>query len=344
MGIYYPYYSAVIPISLATCSIGSRYGVTLPEKLKAIQKAGFDAVELTLPDVLAYGSHLNGHDLVATDFSAIAIVAKAIRSLVLECNLQVLMLKPFDYSEGWRSGQSDKTEGVSVEKVQGWLKVMEALGTDMIQIGPPNAEECADSISHLARDLAKLADICAEKNVRIAYENRCWAPQARTWKTAWEIVKTADRPNLGLCLNTFQIAAVEFGDPTTETGLIENIGRAELESCWRASLKELAYTVSPEKIYLLQISDAYKVDPPMSEFKDSNGEGPMSKWSNGYRALPLGGGYLPVNDVLRAVLNTRFRGWLSIEVYDSNERLDHSDVEAFAKTAEKTLRDMLLFS
>jgi len=161
---------------------------------------------------------------------------------------------------------------------------------------------------------------------------------------AWQIVKRADRNNLGMCLNTFQIAAGEFGDPTTNTGLIENIDRAELESSWRASLRELTQTVYPEKIFLLQISDAYKVNPPMPKSKDAQGEGPMSKWSNAYRALPFDGGYLPVQNVLRAVLDTRFRGWLSIEVYDSSERLEHTDVDAFAKTAKRTLENMLLFS
>lgn len=157
-------------------------------------------------------------------------------------------------------------------------------------------------------------------------------------------MKKADRPNLGLCLDTFQIVGGEFGDPTTGTGLIEDISRAELESRWRANLRELAAIVPPEKIFLLQVSDAYKMVPPIEMSKDNQGQLPRSKWSHNYRPLPFDGGYLPVHDVLRAVLNTSFRGWLSIEVFDSNERLKDTDLEAFAKSAEESLRKLLLFS
>jgi sugar phosphate isomerase/epimerase len=193
-------------------------------------------------------------------------------------------------------------------------------------------------------DFAKLADICAKKGFRVAYENCCWATRAWNWKAVWQIVKKADRANLGLCLNTFQIAGGEFGDPTTKTGLIEGINRAELESSWRTSLQELTAIVPPEKIFLLQLSDAYKMDPPFQEPQDSQGQQPRSKWSHDYRPLPFDGGYLPVHQVLRAVLNTGFRGWLSIEVFDSNENLEDTDIEAFARRSKETVQNLLLFS
>ncbi|KAH6953876.1 xylose isomerase-like protein [Ilyonectria sp. MPI-CAGE-AT-0026] len=311
MGIPYPHNSAVIPISFATCSIRSESGAALPEKLKAIHSAGFDAVELTMPDILAYGKVLNGEEPDASHYDAIVEVAKAVNSLAQAVNVGILMLKPFVNSDGWKSGHHYSERKDMFEKVRGWLRVMEALGTDMLQIGPSDSEEDSNPVNDLATDLAKLADMY--------------------------------RHNLGLCLNTFQIAGGEFGDPTTKTGLIENISRAELETCWRASLRELARTVYAEKIFLLQISDAYKMDPPMEESKDGQGQGPRSKWSNDYRPLPFDGGYLPVHDVLRAVLNTRFRGWLSIEVYDS-KMLKDTDMEAFTKSAKDTLQNLLLFS
>ncbi len=147
--------------------------------------------------------------------------------------------------------------------------------------------------------------MCAEKGFRVAYEHRCWTTQALTWKAGWEIVNQADRPNLGLCLDSFQIAGGELGDPTTQTGLVEDVSRAELQSRWRASLQELAATVPPERIFILQLSDAYKRNPPMKESTDSREQRPRSRWSHSYRALPFDGGYLPVHEVLRAVLISR---------------------------------------
>jgi hypothetical protein len=48
-----------IPICYASCSIGydsSKH--TLPKKLAAIAGAGFDAIELSMPDILAYGNQI----------------------------------------------------------------------------------------------------------------------------------------------------------------------------------------------------------------------------------------------------------------------------------------------
>lgn len=177
----------------------------------------------------------------------------------------------------------------------------------------PDDEKFPCSVDDLVADLTEIADICAEKGFCIAYENRCWATQTWTWKMVWEVVMKADRDNVGLCLDTFEIAGGEFGDPTTETGLIGGINRAELQSRWRTSLQELTAMVPPSKIYVIQLSDAYKMNPPIEGSRNSTGQRPRFTWSNSYRPLPFDGGYLPVHDVLGAILKTNFRGWLSIE-------------------------------
>ena len=84
---------------------------------------------------------------------------------------------------------------------------------------------------------------------------------------------------------------------------------------FRASLLALAREVPADKIYLLQISDAYKMTVPL---KDELIEGtrPRGFWSHAYRPYPFNGGYLPVTQVAKAVLGTGFRGWFSMEVFD----------------------------
>ena len=57
------YQGAKVPTSYATCSIGYKNTHTLPEKLKAIASAGFDGIELSMPDILSYGAQLhNGQE------------------------------------------------------------------------------------------------------------------------------------------------------------------------------------------------------------------------------------------------------------------------------------------
>jgi sugar phosphate isomerase/epimerase len=137
-----------------------------------------------------------------------------------------------------------------------------------------------------------------------------------TWKHVWNIVKAVDRPNIGLCLDTFQIAASEYGDPTTPHGLIPDKGyQHKLEMNFKSTLVTLALEVPAEKIFALEISDAYKPAAPMKE-EVVDGSSPRARWSNFYRPYPFNGGYLPVAQVVKAVLSTGYRGWLCTEVFD----------------------------
>lgn len=178
----------------------------------------------------------------------------------------------------------------------------------------------------------------AEKQQRIAYENWCWATHAPDWKDVWEIVRRADRPNIGLCLDTFQSAGGEWADPTTKSGFVDVPDRDER---WRQSLQDLSATLPAEKIFLLQISDAYKMDPPLPDNMDESGTRPRGQWSHDFRPLPYDGGYLPIEDFTKAVLNTGFRGCFSMEVFDGQAPRKYDSMETWAKFAMRTLEQLL---
>ncbi|KAI2634857.1 xylose isomerase-like protein [Hypomontagnella submonticulosa] len=333
------YQGEKIPTCYATCSIGHRESHTLPLKLKAIADAGFDAIELSMPDILAYGKMLHGQEPDPKDYDALVEIGKAIKEQAEMHKLKILMLQPFANFEGWPKGSGERKD--AFERAQGWMRIMEAAGTDMLQVGSSDAPGISSSIDDLAGDLAELADLCAARGQRIAYENWCWATRAPDWKDVWRIVEKANRPNLGLCLDTFQSAGGEWADPTTKSGLVEGISRDELEARWKQSLEELSKTIPPEKIYLLQISDAYKMEPPIEAKTDDQGLRPRGQWSHDYRPLPYDGGYLPVADFLKAVLGTGFRGWLSMEVFDGKAPEKYSDMLEFSKTAMSSLEKLL---
>lgn len=210
-------------------------------------------------------------------------------------------------------------------------------------MGSSDAHDISSSFDDLAADLAELADLCAEKGFRVAYENWCWATHAPTWKTVWQIVKKANRPNLGLCLDTFQTAGFEYGDPTKSNGLIDANSEEERKSQWIASMDELTATVPAESIYLLQISDAYKLDTPLDDKEDSAGQRSRARWSHDHRPLPCRGGYLPVQDMLAAVLKTGFRGCLSVEVFDAKQK-DSAGMDEYTISAMQSLKELLLLS
>lgn len=101
----------------------------------------------------------------------------------------------------------------------------------------------------------------------------------------------------------------------------------KLEMNFAGGLIELKKTVPREKIYVLQISDAYKLSVPMKvDVEDEkwevigqseDGLRARGRWSHDYRPYPFNGGFLPVVQVAKAVLGTGFGGWFSIEVFDS---------------------------
>ena len=194
----------------------------------------------------------------------------------------------------------------------------------------------------IVSDLRALSDLLAKRNYRLAYENWCWSTHAPGWKEVWEIVKAVDRPNCGLCLDTFQTAGSEWGDPTTKSGLIEDVSETELRKRFDASMDELASTVPEDKIYLLQISDAYKVSPPLED-KIIGGLRPRGRWSHDYRPMPYNGGYLPIEDVAKAVLKTGFRGWFSMEIFDSGPNGSGKKYEMgpFANRAMDSMQKLL---
>ncbi|KAI8627810.1 3-dehydroshikimate dehydratase [Xylariaceae sp. FL1651] len=330
------YEGAKVPTSYATCSIGHKDSHTLPLKLRAIADAGFDGIELSMPDILSYGKLINGQEPDSKDYDKLVEIGQTIRERAQEHNLKILMLQPFSNFEGWAKGSKERED--AFERAKGWMRIMEAVGTDMLQVGSSDAPGISASFDELAADLAELADLCAKRGLRVAYENWCWATRAPHWKDVWRVVQMADRPNLGLCLDTFQSAGGEWADPTTASGLIEGgVSKAELRTRWKGSLEELASTVPPEKIFLLQISDAYKMEPPLQAKTDSEGLRPRGQWSHDYRPLPYDGGYLPVKEFLDAVLGTGFRGWLSVEVFDGQGKDKYSDMGEYSQKAMASL-------
>ncbi len=87
-----------------------------------------------------------------------------------------MMLQPFSNFEGWSKGSKERAD--AFVRAKGWMRIMEALGTDMLLVGSSDSEGISGDIGVLAGDLAELADLAADKGFRIAYENWCWATHA----------------------------------------------------------------------------------------------------------------------------------------------------------------------
>lgn len=355
-----------IPLSLASCSIGLPKH-SLHQKLEAISQSGFRGIELSFPDIVSHAQELRrlgqlpglapDAEIQEDDYPTLVKAAEHIRHLCSTHGLTVIVIQPFSNFEGWDAQTHPKERQAVFDKAKGWVQIMDAAGTDMLQVGSTDtpSHKIAFDKKTLAADLAELADLLRAHNpsYKIGYENWCWATHAPTWRDVWEIVQLADRPNIGLCLDTFQSAGGEWGDPTTASGLVvesssSSVGKvdeAAVTKSWRASLRELMQAIPADKIYFFQISDAYRVDPPLAsnpEPNDDSGLRPRGRWSHDYRPLPYDGGYLPIADFTRAVLETGFRGWFSVEVFDGQfEKKYEDNLGMFADKARDSTRKLI---
>ncbi|KAG4424805.1 hypothetical protein IFR04_002153, partial [Cadophora malorum] len=310
-----------ISLSFATVSVGSSSSPLEP-KLSAISKSKFSAIELGFPDLLSFASTFHKKEIAEDDYDSLCSAGEQVKQLCEKYSLGIMMLQPFANFEGWEKGSKERED--ACERAKGWIRIMKAVGTDMLQkskqVGSTDSPNINTSKEHLAADLASLADLLVPHNFRLAYENWCWATVAPTWSDVWSIVQLADRPNIGLCLDTFQTAAGEYGDPTTNSGLISHLGPLQkLALSYEHSLKTLSATVPAEKIYVLQISDVYKPPVPFED-KAIDGLRPRGRWSHDFRPLLWEGGLLTKQCVefTRAVLGAGARAncWFSVEVFD----------------------------
>ncbi|MCJ1339925.1 hypothetical protein MMC09_005217 [Bachmanniomyces sp. S44760] len=342
-----------IPLSIATVSILPA-STSLPSKLHAIARAGFNGLELGFPDLLSYAQGTvttedeedeegsknedkDKHDepkdkkeIGPYNYTHLCTAATAIKILAQQLNLTIMLLQPFSNFEGWAPGSSKRDD--AFRRARGWIRIMAALDCTTLQVGSsdsdpadfPNEPILDFSTERVVADLRELAEMVARgvKGGKIAYENWCWSSHAPDWKSIYSIVQAVGRENVGLCLDTFQSVGGEYADPTTSSGLIEGTSSSpsSLSLSFSKSCTSLSQTLPPRSIHLLQISDAYKPSPsPIPNQKDEKtGLRPRAQWSSHLRPLPYQGGYLgeQIEIFTAAVLRTGFGGWVSVEVFD----------------------------
>ncbi|KAG8532493.1 uncharacterized protein KY384_002370 [Bacidia gigantensis] len=330
---------ASIPTSYATASIGTPQ-TPLQSKLEAIASAGWQGIELAFPDLLSFASRNLGKEVDSHDYDVLCNAGQEVRRLCEGLGLKIVMLQPFSNFEGWKPKSEERKDAFT--RVKGWIRIMEAIGCNMLQVGSSDSLDIDTSRDAIVSDLRELAELLAPYNFRLAYENWCWSTHAPDWQDVWDIVKRVDRLNMGLCLDTFQSGGGEWADPTTDSGVIESLSRDELENRFQESLAELSATVPAEKIFILQISDAYQKRMPSRP--DESGLSPRARWSSCLRPVPFAGGYLPVVEFTRAVLKTGFRGWFSMEVFDGGPEgtdSDWPDMPGYAKKAMNAHKQLL---
>ncbi|PRI11213.1 sugar phosphate isomerase/epimerase and 4-hydroxyphenylpyruvate domain-containing protein [Leucobacter massiliensis] len=249
----------------------------LTQKLHACAAAGFDGVEI-----------------MDSDLTAAYESPEEIRALCARLGLRIEMFQPMRDVEGVDA----ETFADNLRRAEAKFEVMERLGAELLLLCSNVATATADDDELVAAQLAELADRAAARGIRIAYEALAWGRFVRDYRHAWRIVQLADRPNLGLCLDSFHILSLGL-DP--------------------APIEE----IDGDRIFFLQLADA----PEM--------ELDVLSWSRHHRLFP-GEGSFELPAFLGHVLRAGYRGPLSLEVF--NDVFRQTDPVATARHAHRSLR------
>jgi 4-hydroxyphenylpyruvate dioxygenase len=111
-------------------------------------------------------------------------------------------------------------------------------------------------------------------------------------------------------LDTFHIAGYDYADPS-----VPSFTRSDAQSRMAATLDGIKQ-IPAEKIFFLQTCDAEKLDQPITEGESLyyNPEQPARmSWSRNCRLFPYEedrGGFMPVEEVTKAILATGFEGFI----------------------------------
>ncbi len=243
--------------SIATVSISGN----LREKLEAIASAGFDGIEIFEQDFIA-------------DEGSPRDVGRLIR----DHGLEITLFQPFRDFEGLPAGLRAR----AFDRAERKFDLMQELGTDLVLVCSSVHPEALGGIDRAAEDFRELGERAARRGIRVGYEALAWGRHVNDHRDAWEIVRRADHPNVGLILDSFHTLGRRI-DPNT-------IRR-----------------IPGDRIFFVQLADAPSIEMD------------LLYWSRHFRNMP-GEGDLPVTDFMRAVTATGYAGPVSLEIFNDQFR------------------------
>src|SRR6185312_9512691 len=85
--------------------------------------------------------------------------------------------------------------------------VMGELGTDLMLVCSNVSPMALGGIDRAAADFTELGERAAKRGIRVGYEALAWGRHINDHRDAWEIVRRAGHPSVGLILDSFHTLA-----------------------------------------------------------------------------------------------------------------------------------------
>lgn len=243
--------------SIATVSISG----TLADKLPAIAAAGFRGIEIFEQDFLT------------SDLSPVEV-----GKMVRDHGLAITVFQPFRDFEGLPEPLRTR----ALARAERKFELMTQLGTDLMLVCSSVHPAALGGIDRMAADFHDLGRLAERHDVRVAFEALAWGRHVNDHRDAWEVVRRADHPRVGLALDSFHTLGRQL--PT-----------------------ETIRAIPGDRIFIVQLADAPAI--PMD----------LLYWSRHFRNMP-GEGDLDVVSFMRAVAATGYSGPLSLEIFNDQFR------------------------
>ncbi|PSR97202.1 3-dehydroshikimate dehydratase-like protein [Coniella lustricola] len=323
-------------LGITSMSLGWPHaGHSFAPKLDILEQQGYQGIELFEADLLDHAKRLDPECDAEPSHQAQLRAAHDIRRLCASKNISIICLQPFACYEGLVDRQEHSAR---IEKLHRWMELATALETDLIQVPSsylPPAQASGD-MDLIVSDLQEISDLGAAHNppLRFVYEALSFGTRINTWEQSWEVVQKVDRPNFGLCLDSFNIAGRIYADPASPSGK-----NPDADEVVAASMERIVERVELSKLFYVQIVDAQRLAEPLVEghrFYAAD-QTPRMSWSRNCR-LFYGetdrGAYLPVKQIADTIFNRLgFRGWVSLEIF--NQRMSDKDPKVPQELAER---------
>ena len=171
--------------SIATVSLSG----PLDEKLRAIAAAGFDTVEIFENDLLSFGAS-----------------PREVGQRCRDLGLSICAFQPFRDFEGMPEPQRSRNFARAERK----FDLMQELGTDLLLICSNVSPSSLGGIDRAADDFRELGERATKRGLRVGYEALAWGRHVNDYRDAWEIVRRADHPAIGVILDSFHALAPGF--------------------------------------------------------------------------------------------------------------------------------------
>lgn len=231
-------------------------GGPLEDRLRAAAAAGFA-----------------GFELFEADIGSPARSPQALRHMADDAGIELVDYFPLRDFEGAPVAERPAV----LDRAARLLDFAAELGVGMV-MGCSNVQpESVGDPERIVADLQEVGDLAAARGLRLAYEALAWGRHVRDYRVAWDLVRRADHPAVGLVLDSFHVLARRL-----DTARIREI--------------------PAERIFLVQVSDAVWLELD------------YMSWSRGHRTLP-GLGDLPLADFAAAVLATGYEDVVSLECF-----------------------------